>query len=149
MDRQVAVQVLENLEPRAGGVVSQQGVEMFEARSNPARRRSREIQARFVLDLGQLDTESLQPGLDRMKLGSHRERLASSQEADEVARLAFEPEDFRLQLAGAVVVRTRGGAEFGVDRLRQRIDDRWSRRLPELREERAFGGAAVRGPPRP
>ena len=71
-----------------------------------------------MLDLGQLETEALQPGLDRLKLGSHRERLTSGQEADEVARLAFEPEDFRLQLAGAVVVRTRGGAEFGVDRLR-------------------------------
>ncbi len=56
MDRQVAVQVLENLEPRAGRVVSQQGGEMFEACSNPARRRPRQIQACFVLDPGQLET---------------------------------------------------------------------------------------------
>src|SRR5438128_9089000 len=125
MDLQVAVQVLENLQPRARRVVSQQGVQMFEARSNPARRRPREIQARLVLDLGQLETEALQPGLDRLKLGSHRERLTSSEEADEVTCLAFEPEDFELQLPCLVIVSTISGVDPSVHRLRQLVDDRW------------------------
>ena len=80
LDLQVAVQMLENLQPRVGRVVSQ-SVETFETRANPVWRRPREIHARLVLDLGQLGTEALQPGLGRPKLGSHRERLASSQEA--------------------------------------------------------------------
>ncbi len=61
---------------------------MFE--TNPARRRPREIQTRLLLELSQLETETLEPGFDRLKLGSYCERLTSGQKADEIPRLTFD-----------------------------------------------------------
>jgi hypothetical protein len=55
-DRQISVEVLEDLKARTLRVVPEQIVEVFEARSNPARRRSRKSQAGLSLERGQLET---------------------------------------------------------------------------------------------
>jgi hypothetical protein len=55
-DRQISVEVLEDLMARTLRVVPEQVVQVFEARSNPARRRSRKSQAGLLLERGQLET---------------------------------------------------------------------------------------------
>ena len=70
-DRQVSVEVFEDLQPRSLCVVAQQFVEMCEARADSAGRGAREIQPRLMLELSELEAESLEPGFDRLKLGPH------------------------------------------------------------------------------
>jgi hypothetical protein len=138
-DREIPVEVLEDLETRTLRVVPKQGVEVFEPRSNPARRRPREIQAGVRTPRARPAQDGvLKRGLDRLELGSHGERVAAGQEADEIPGLAFQAKDLRLQLSRPVVVHARGGIDLGVHRKRQRIDDWRSHRLPELSDERAF-----------
>ena len=82
--------MLEDLHAGSRRVVPEQVVEVFEAGSNPARRRPREIQARFWLEHGQFETESLKRGLDRLELAANGERVAAGKEADEIPGFAFE-----------------------------------------------------------
>jgi hypothetical protein len=92
-DRQVSIQMLEDFQARPLRVVAEQGIEVLQARVNPARRRPREVPVGVLLEHGQLDTQCLEPGFDRLKLGSHRERVAAGQEADEIPCFAFEAKD--------------------------------------------------------
>ncbi len=103
-DRQVPVQVLEDFQTGSWCVFSEQSVQVLEASTYRGGGSSRQIQGRLLFEAAQLDTESLEPRLDRLKLLSNREGLATGQEADKVPRFAFEPEDLRLHLARPIVV---------------------------------------------
>ena len=61
--------MLQHLQACSLRIVAEQGVEVFETRSNPARRRAREIQTVVLLEHGRLETESLKRGLDRLEFG--------------------------------------------------------------------------------
>src|SRR5262249_12824724 len=113
--RQVPVEVLGNLRLGLGRLLPQELVEALELGPHPSRVHPG-WHRRHRLAAGKLQTKPLEGSLDPLKLAPDGGRLATlRQEPDQVACLAFQPENLGLQVLDAPTPLLEGGLDVRVD----------------------------------